>query len=140
MSPKNRREEYNIHVRRDKDGRIEALELCVLGIDGETRTIRLNGYRAPSVTHSFYELLKGYGVTSREWTSAKSISLDSSDAGPHGELLLRAVKPVRRSDHIATIADVISAMSREEALYWCAKSSRPNGLRALRLICYGSRR
>jgi hypothetical protein len=140
VSTKNKSEEYSIHVQRDKDGRIEAFELRVLGFDGEARKIWLNGYKAPTVAHSLYELLKGYGVSSREWSSAKQILLDSSDAGPHGELLLRAVKPVRRSDHVAVIASVVSDMSREEALYWCAKCSRPNGLRALRLICYGSRR
>jgi hypothetical protein len=140
MSPRNRREEYNIHVQRDEEGRIEAFELRVLGIDGEARRIRISGYRAPTVTHSLYELFKGYGVTSREWSSMRPILLDSADAGPHGELLLRAVKPVRRSDHVTMIANAISDMSREEALYWCAKSSRPNGLRALRLICYGIQR
>jgi hypothetical protein len=140
MSPKPRREVYRIEVRRDEDGRVEGFELRVTGLGGAVRTTRLSGYKAPSITHSLFELLKDYGVTGRQWAGAKPIPLDGSDSGPHGELLLRAVKPVRRSDRVASIAEAISGMSREEALYWCAKSARPNGLRALRLICDRSRR
>jgi hypothetical protein len=140
MNPRGRREEYEIEVERDPSGRVMAFELRVMGISGDQRKTRLNGYKAPAVTHSLYEMLKSYGITGRQWAASKPIELDSRDAGPHGELLLRAVKPLRRSDHVSTVADVISDMSREEALYWCAKSAKPNGLRALRLICYGSRR
>lgn len=140
MSIKARRETYEIEVQRDEDGRVESFELRVTGLGGVVRKTRLIGYKAPSVTYSLFELLKYYGVTGRQWAGAKPIALDGSDSGPHGELLLRAVKPVRRSDRVATIAEAISDMSREEALYWCAKSAKPNGLRALRLICSVSRR
>lgn len=135
-----RREEYEITVERDNYGRIVAFQLRVVGLGGLVRKTRLNGYKAPSVTHSFYELLKDYGITGRQWAGSKPIALDSRDAGPHGELLIRAVKPVRRGDRVAAIAQSIAEMSREEALYWCAKAAKPNGLRALRLICYGVRR
>ena len=140
MKSKTRHEMYEFEVERDRDGRVAAFKITAIGLEGKVRKTRLNGYRAHPVARSLHDLLQDYGITGRQWAGSRPIVLDHTDAGPHGELLLRAVKPVRRSDHISTIAQVIADMSREEALYWCAKSAKPYGLRALRLICYGVHR
>jgi hypothetical protein len=50
------------------------------------------------------------------------------------------VKPLRRADRVATVAEGVAAMSREEASYWHAKVQRPRGLRALRILLDGGRR
>lgn len=130
-------ETYTLTIERGGDGRIVAYELRVRS-SREERQIRLNGYKAPVVTHQLHDLLKRYGVTGREWSGKGPIVLDFHDAGPHGELFLKAVKPLRKTSRIDQIARVLAQMSREEALYWCAKSTRPFGTKALRLVCDGA--
>lgn len=134
---KSQHETYILTIERGDDGRIVAYELCVEDAHDERR-IRLNGYKAPIVTHQLFDLLKRYGITGRQWSGKKPIELDFHAAGPHGELLLKAVKPLRSTERIDKIARVLSQMSREEALYWCAKSTRRYGTKALRLVCDGA--
>lgn len=130
-------ETYTLTIERGGDGRIVAYDLRVFSPKQE-RQVRLNGYKAPAVTHQLFNLLRRYGVTGRQWSGNKPIELDFHDAGPHGELLLKAVRPVRNSSRIDRIASVLSQMSREEALYWCAKVTRRYGAKALRLVCDGA--
>jgi hypothetical protein len=130
-------ETYTLTIERSGDGRIVGYDLHVVGPKND-RQVRLNGYKAPAVTHQLFDLLKRYGVTGRQWSGRKPIELDFHDAGPHGELFLKAVKPLRNTSRIDQIARVLSKMSREEALYWCAKSTRRFGTKALRLICDGA--
>lgn len=134
---KSQHETYTLTIERGRDGRIVAYELRVEDAHDE-RHIRLNGYKAPIVTHQLFDLLKRYGVTGRQWTGKNAIELDFHAAGPHGELFLKAVKPLRSTERIDKIARVLSQMSREEALYWCAKSTRRYGTKALRLVCDGA--
>ena len=130
-------ETYTLTIERSGEGRIVAYELRVFSAR-EERQIRLNGYKAPVVTHQLFDLLKRYGVTGRQWSGKKPIELDFHDAGPHGELFLKAVKPLRNTSRIDQIARVLAQMSREEALYWCAKATRRFGTKALRLVCDGA--
>lgn len=140
MKSKTRHETYQFEIERDRDGRVAVFKITSTGLEGKVRRTTLNGYKASPVARSLHDLLKYYGITGRQWAASKPIPLSHTDAGPHGELLLRAVKPVRRADRISMIAQAISDMSREEALYWCAKTAKRYGLRALRLICYGGGR
>ncbi|MDQ6613331.1 MAG: hypothetical protein M3083_00815 [Actinomycetota bacterium] len=76
------------------------------------------------------------GVGSRAWSSSHPVDLDQV-AGAQTELLLRAVKPLRRPDRIEAIGEGVAAMSREEASYWHAKAGHPGGLPALRIMLLG---
>lgn len=128
-----RTETYSCTLERDDDGRITALTVQATDLEGAGRSIRVNGYRALHVTAGMQEILRAARLRGRDWTSGEPIAVDTH-LGAHAELLLRAVKPLKRIDRIATIADGVAAMSREEAAYWHAQTTRRNGLRALRLL------
>jgi hypothetical protein len=82
------------------------------------------------------DVLRSAGLKGRDWTSKKPLTLTPT-LGAHAELMLRAVKPLRRIDRITDVADGIAGMSREEAAYWHAQTRRRHGLRALRVLLDG---
>lgn len=133
-----RSEHYTCTITRDEDGRITAVELSVDDLDGH-RAVRLNGYRAAHVVSPLQEILRSAGLRGREWTSPLPFELKPT-LGAHAELLLRAVKPLRRIDRIAGVADGVAGMSREEANYWHAQAQRRHGLKALRVLLDGGTR
>jgi len=128
-----RNETYRCLIERDEDGRISSLCVQTTDLEGAERQVQVNGYRAIHVGAGFQEMLRSAKLRGREWTSSEPITVDSQ-LGAHVELLLRAVKPLQRLDRIGTVAEGVAAMSREEAAYWHAQTSRRNGLRALRLL------
>lgn len=126
-------ERFSCTVLRDTDGRITAIAVDATDLEGRDRAIRLNGARAARVAAAVHQVLRTGGVGSRAWSSSRPIDLDQL-VGAQVELLLRAVKPLRRPDRIDTVGDGVAAMSREEAGYWYAKAHQPGGLPALRLL------
>jgi len=133
-----RSEHYSCTIIRNNDGRITAVEVDADDLDGGHRLVRVNGHRATQIVGPLQEVLRLAGVAGRRWTTAAPIEL-AGPSGAHAELLLRAVKPLQRSDRIATVAEGIAGMSREEAAYWHAQSQRRHGLRALRILLDGGR-
>lgn len=135
-----RSETYSCLIERDDDGRITALSVDACELDGSQRHVRVNGYRAIHVAAGFQEVLRSARLRGRELTGTEPIRVDAQ-LGAHVELVLRAVKPLKRIDRISTVAEGVAAMSREEAAYWHAQVNRRNGLRALRiLLAEGSNR
>ncbi len=135
-----RSETYSCLIERDDDGRVKALSVDARDLDGTERHVRVNGYRAIHVAAGLQEVLRSARLRGRELTGTEPIRVDPQ-LGAHVELVLRAVKPLKRIDRISTVAEGVAAMSREEAAYWHAQISRRNGLRALRLLLgEGSRR
>lgn len=128
-----RAERFVCTVARDVDGRITSITVDATDLEGNDRTVFLNGARAARVASAIHEVLRAAGIGSRVWSSSKPIDLDQV-CGAQAELLLRAVKPLRRADRIETVGDGVAAMSREEASYWHAKAGHPGGLPALRLL------
>ena len=128
-----RAERFSCTVERDADGRIISITVDATDLEGNERTVFLNGSRAARVASAIHDVLRAGGVRSRAWSSSKPIDLDQV-SGAQAELLLRAVKPLRRADRIETVGDGVAAMSREEASYWHAKAGHPGGLPALRLL------
>lgn len=128
-----RHETYRCLIERDDDGRVKALSIDATDLDGAERAVRVNGYRAIHVAAGVQEVLRPLRLRGRDWTSSDPVPVEPQ-LGAHIELLLRAVKPLKRTDRIATVADGVAAMSREEAGYWHAQITRRNGLRALRLL------
>lgn len=128
-----RHETYRCLIERYGDGRISSLCIQTTDLEGAERQVRVNGYRAIHVAACFQEVLRSAKLHGRDWTSGEPIQIDSQ-LGAHVELLLRAVKPLQRLDRIGTVAEGVTGMSREEAAYWHAQTSRRNGLRALRLL------
>lgn len=128
-----RNETYRCLIERDQDGRISSLCVQTTDLEGAERQIQVNGYRAIHVAAGFQEVLRSAKLSGRDWTSSDLIRVDSQ-LGAHVELLLRAVKPLQRLDRIGTVAEGVAGMSREEAAYWHAQTSRRNGLRALRIL------
>lgn len=128
-----RSERFSCTVFRDTDGRVTAIAVDATDLEGRDRTIKLNGTRAARVAAAVHHVLRSGGVGSRAWSSSRPIDLDQL-VGAQVELLLRAVKPLRRPDRIETVGEGIAAMSREEASYWYAKSGHTRGLPALRLL------
>jgi hypothetical protein len=120
-------------LERDDDGRVLAMQVDAVDLDGHERRVRLNNTRAERVAGPLHDLLRASGLRGRAWTAPRPIELDQV-TGAHAELLLAAVKPLRRGDRIDSVADSVARMSREEAAYWHAKSRRPGGLRALRVL------
>jgi hypothetical protein len=134
-----RAEHFTCTMARDSDGRITAIEIIVDDLDGGRRHIRVEGTRAAHVAAPLQEVLRSAGLRGRQWTSPAPIELKPT-LGAHAELLLRAVKPLRRIDRITDVADGVSGMSREEAAYWHAQTNRRHGLRALRVLLNGGPR
>lgn len=128
----NHSERYEAVITRDPDGRIEAIEVVAHDLDDGLRRVRVEGVRATQVSAAVQEVLRVAYPRRRSW-SAPSFDLDPV-AGAHVELLLRAVKPLRRLDRICGVAEGVAAMSREEAAYWHAQTYRRHGLRALRIL------
>lgn len=128
-----RSEEYACTIERDDDGRVMALVVNARDLDGRERYVRVNGYRAIHVAAGFQEVLRSARLKGRELTGSEPIPVDPQ-LGAHVELVLRAVKPLKRIDRIGIVAEGVAAMSREEAAYWHAQIDRRNGLRALRLL------
>ncbi|WP_157180032.1 DUF7680 family protein [Rhodococcus sp. P14] len=128
-----RSENYICQIDRDDDGRVIALIVISTDLDGTERQVRVNGYRAIHVAASLQDVLQTAKLRGRELTSSKPIPL-SPQIGVHVELILRAVKPIKRVDRITAVAEGVAGMSREEAAYWHAQINRRNGLRALRLL------
>ncbi len=128
-----RAERYACAVGRDDDERIIAVSIQASDLEGRERVVSLNGTRAARVAAGLHGILRDSGVGSRAWSSSRPIDLDQV-TGAHAELLLRAVKPLRRADRIEAVADGVAAMSREEASYWHAKAAYAAGLRALRVL------
>lgn len=135
-----RNETYTCQIERDDDGRVKALTVAATDLEGIDRSIRVNGYRAIHVAAGVQEILRSARLRGRDLTRTEPIPIEPQ-VGAHLELVLRAVKPLQRIDRIATVADGVAAMSREEAAYWHAQINRRNGLRALRhLLGTGSKR
>ncbi len=128
-----RAERFACTVTRDADGRITSIAVDAVDLEGNERAVVLNGSRAARVASAIHDVLRGAGVGSRAWSSSRPIGLDQV-SGAQAELLLRAVRPLRRPDRIEAIGEGIGAMSREEASYWHAKAGQARGLRALRML------
>ena len=131
-----RSEQYELQIHRDADGRIAEIDLAVTDLEGEERRVRVDGTRAAHVAAPLQEVLRSAGLKGRDWTSSKPLELKAT-LGAHAELMLRAVKPLRRIDRITDVADGIASMSREEASYWHAQTRRRHGLKALRILLDG---
>lgn len=135
-----RTESFHLLVGRDHDGALVDLSLSAVDVDDQPRGVRLNGARAIQVIGPLHDLLRSAKIPGRSWAGSEPITLPPM-LGAQVELMLRATKPLRRPDRIADVVDGIADMSREEASYWHAQSSRRAGLRALRiLLSAGSRR
>ena len=134
-----RAEHYTCLVSRDEDGRIIAVEIDVTDLEGAQRMIRVNGYQAAHVAAPLQEIFRAAALRGRQWTTPRAFEL-SPTLGAHAELLLRAVKPLRRIDRVTSVAGGIADMSREEANYWHAQSQRRHGLKALRVLLDGTRK
>lgn len=134
-----RREHYRCAIARDADGRVVAITVEATDLEGVSRRTTVSGSRLPALVSPLRELLRERRVTGQSWGSPDPIELDQI-AGAQTELLLRAVRPLRRGDRAIAVAEAIAAMSREEATYWHAKAQRPGGLRALRVLLAGTRR
>jgi len=134
-----RAEHYTCLVSRDEDGRILAVEIDVTDLEGAQRVIRVNGYKAAHVAAPLQEIFRSAALRGRQWTTPRAFEL-SPTLGAHAELLLRAVKPLRRIDRVTSVAGGIAEMSREEANYWHAQSQRRHGLKALRVLLDGARK
>jgi len=132
-----RAEHYTCLVSRDEDGRILAVEIDVTDLEGAQRVIRVNGYKAAHVAAPLQEIFRSAALRGRQWTTPRAFEL-SPTLGAHAELLLRAVKPLRRIDRVTSVAGGIAEMSREEANYWHAQSQRRHGLKALRVLLDGA--
>lgn len=128
-----KREQYTCEIERDDDGRIERITIDAIDLEDIARRTTLNGTRASRVAAQVHDVLRAGGVPGRTWTSRRLFDLDQV-TGAHSELLLLAVKPLRRADRMEQVAEGVAAMSREEASYWHAKGRRPGGLRALRIL------
>lgn len=131
-----RAEHYSCLIERDEEGRITSVSLDVDELDGGRRHIRVEGQRATHTAAPLQEVLRSAGLRGRHWTSAKPFDL-APGLGAHAELLLRAVKPLRRVDRINGVAEGVAGMSREEANYWHAQTQRRHGLKALRILLDG---
>jgi hypothetical protein len=129
-------EHYTCLISRDDDGRITALEVGVIDLEGAARAIRVDGQRAAHVAAPLQEILRTAGLRGRHWSSPMPFDL-APTLGAHAELLLRAIKPLRRLDRITGVAEGVAGMSREEASYWHAQTQRRRGLKALRILLDG---
>lgn len=128
-----RRDCYTCTIKRDEAGSLATIELVATEGDGDVRVTRATGTRLSQVAEPLRRLLANGGINGRSWTGSKPLDLDAR-TGAHAELLLAAVRPLRRPDRLGEVADAIAAMGAEEASYWHAKSLRRGGLRALRIL------
>jgi hypothetical protein len=128
-----RAESFVVRVEREDDGRVARLAVDATDPDGRQRTLRVNGLLAARVAGPLHDLLRAGGVPAKSWTGSRPID-PPTHLGAQTELLLLAVKPLRRGDRVDQVAAGVAAMSREEASYWHAKATQPGGLRALRIL------
>lgn len=121
-------------LERSPDGGLTAVSID----SGDTggRTICVAGDRMTAIADPLRAVLARAGIRGRRWSSRRPLELDAR-TGHQAELLLLAVKPLRRPDRIARVAEGVARMGHEEASYWHAKASRRGGLRALRIILDG---
>lgn len=134
-----RNERFSCSIVRDNDGRILTLEVAAVDLEDGDRIIKVDGARAAHVAASVQDILRSADLRGRQWTSGRPIELEPT-LGAHVELLLRAVKPLRRTDRIIAVAEGVAGMSREESSYWHAQTNRRHGLRALRILLDGGLR
>jgi hypothetical protein len=134
-----RRDHYTCRLTRDASGALTTIELVATEGDGDVRITKATGIRMSQVAEPLRRLLAGRGVNGRAWSGSQPLLLDAR-TGAHAELLLSAVRPLRRPDRLAEVADAITGMGAEEASYWHAKSLRRGGLRALRILLTEGRR
>ena len=128
-----RDERFTCHIERDDDGRIRRVTVEVEHGYDERGKVTVNGNKADLLAGTLHSILRGGGVTGRQWTTPRPIQLDQG-VGAQAWLLLTATKPLRRHDRIEEVSDGVAAMSREEAAYWFSKAHQPRGLRAIRLL------
>jgi hypothetical protein len=128
-----RRDRYTCKISRDAHGSLTGVELVATEGDGDVRVTNTTGTRLSQVAEPLRRLLAAGGVNGRAWSGSKPIDLDAR-VGAHTELLLAAIRPLRRPDRLAEVANAVAAMGAEEASYWHAKSLRRGGLRALRIM------
>lgn len=128
-----RRERYVCTIGRDDDGRVTWITVEAVDLEGGERTTHVNGSVAGRIAGAVHDVLRAGGVGSRAWSTPKPLEL-AQVTGAQTELLLRAVKPLRRGDRIGQVGEGVAGMSREEASYWHAKADQPGGLRALRIL------
>ena len=133
-----RAERYRCRVTRDDEGRIVEIVLAASDLESRERLVRVGGSRAQQVAAPLQAVLRTANVTGRQWTRPAAFDLDPV-LGAQVELLLRAVKPLRRADHLDAVAEGVAHMSQEESSYWHAQTSRRRGLRALRVLLDGVR-
>jgi hypothetical protein len=133
-----RSERYHCQVTRDEEGRIVEIALAASDLESRERMVRVGGSRAQQVAAPLQAVLRTAHVTGRQWTRPAAFDLDPV-LGAQVELLLRAVKPLRRADHLDAVAEGVARMSPEESSYWHAQTSRRRGLRALRVLLDGAR-
>lgn len=126
-------EQYRCTVERDEDGRVMAVVVDATDLEGSERRVRLNGTSATRIAGSLHDVLRAAGVPGRTWASSRPIELDPV-TGAQAELMVLAVKPLRRGERVEIVGESVGRMSREEASYWHAKSHQPGGLRALRIL------
>lgn len=131
-----RHERYCCTISRDESGRIIGVSLEVHDLEGGHRRVRVDGHRAAHIAGSLHNVLRPTGLRGQQWTATAPIDLEPV-LGAHAELLVRAIKPLRRVDRISSIAEAVAGMSREEACYWHAQSVRRHGLKALRVLLDG---
>lgn len=129
-------EHYRCCISRDDAGRVAAVELWARNLEGAERTIRVDGSRAASIAGPVQNTLRAAGLKGRQWSEPTPFDVVPV-LGAHVELLLRAVKPLRRIDRIEAVATGVASMSAEESSYWHAQATRRQGLRALRVLLDG---
>ena len=123
-----RAEHYTLHISRDDDGRIAAV------VDATSATSTGGRVVVRSTVTEAAQSQRPYTDPSLEQDCADGNGLRRAPfellpvSGAHAELLLRAVKPIRRADRIVEVAEGIAAMAREEASYWHAQTERRHGL------------
>ena len=127
------RETFLCTLERDDEGRVLAVSLAATQEPAPPRLTRINSTKATRIVAPVHDILRAGGVTGRSWASSRPMPLDYL-TGAQLELLLVAVRPLKRADRIERIGSGIAAMSREEASYWHAKLGRPGGLPALRVL------
>lgn len=128
-----RRDSYRLELRRNDSSTVAEAVLHVRDADGGEHEVRLTGLRLTSVLEPLRHLIAEAGISGRQWSGGRPFELPVR-TGEQVELLLAAIRPLRRADRISGVAEGVATMGSEEAAYWHAKASRRGGLRALRIL------